>query len=223
MPAQPLKHPGSLFMRYSLVLVILLLLIVCFFSKTTSFLGANFFHCSLLDQLFAYYTYLGDGLFAIALMVVCFAMRKSTLAIKLFLVFILSGIVAQVLKKLFHAPRPKAFFAEQFYAHFIEGITHSGFTSFPSGHTTTAFAVAAILSFNCRKHITCMVAFWMAVLVGYSRVYLGQHFVEDVLAGIITGILSAIFIEYLYTIYSQKIKPTRQSSAIVYEQPAIGV
>ncbi|HJU46038.1 MAG TPA: phosphatase PAP2 family protein [Chitinophagaceae bacterium] len=210
-------------MRYSLALVILLLLIVCFFSKTTSFLGANFFHCSLLDQLFACYTYLGDGLFAIALMVVCFAMRKSTLAIKLFLVFILSGIAAQALKKLFHAPRPKAFFAEQFYTHFIEGITHSGFTSFPSGHTATAFAVAAMLSFNCRKHITCMVAFWMAVLVGYSRVYLGQHFVEDVLAGIITGVLSAIFIEYLYNIRSKKIKPTRQSSAIAYEQPAIGV
>lgn len=223
MPCQPLIHPRSLFIRYSLALVIFLLLIVCLFSKTSSFVGANFFHCPLLDQLFAYYTFLGDGLFAVMLALACFVLRRRAVAVKLFLVFILSGLAAQVLKKLFHAPRPKSFFAEQFYTHFIEGITHSGFTSFPSGHTTTAFAVAAILSFNCRRQTTCMIAFWTAVLVGYSRIYLGQHFVEDVLAGIITGISSAVFIEYIYKGYFKKTKPARKSPAIVYEQTAIGI
>lgn len=210
-------------MRYAFALVILLVLIVCFFSKTITFLGANFFHCQLLDQGFTYYTFLGDGLFAVILVLGYFIFRKRAVAIKLLLAFILSGFAAQVLKKIFHAPRPKAFFAENIYTHFIEGVTHSGLTSFPSGHTTTAFAVAAIISFNCSKKITCIITFWMAVLVGYSRVYLGQHFVEDVLAGIIIGVSTAVFIEYIYKVYSQKLKQTRKSPAIVYEQPAIGV
>lgn len=223
MPIHPVTQQRFLFLRYALTLVLLLLLIVCIFSKANSFVGANFFHCPLLDQVFTYYTFLGDGLCAVILILGCFVLRKRFVAVKLLSVFLLSGLAAQVLKKLFHAPRPKAFFAEHFYTHFIEGVTHSGFTSFPSGHTTTAFAIAAILSFNSDKRITCIVSFWLATLVAYSRVYLGQHFIEDVLAGIITGILSALLIEYLYKLYVTKVKANRRTPTIVYEHPVIGV
>src|SRR5215469_4778579 len=127
MSTQTFGQTRSLFMWYALVFVFFLLLIVCFFSKTTSFLGANFYHNHLLDNLFVYSTYLGDGLFAMGIVIVFLVLRKWAIAVKLFLSFILSGLTAQVLKKMSHMPRPKAFFVEHSYpyTHFITGVTHS--------------------------------------------------------------------------------------------------
>lgn len=65
-----------------------------------------------------------------------------------------------------------------------------------------------------------MVSFWAAVLVGYSRIYLGQHFLEDVIAGIITGVASAILVEYLFNLYLTRTQAARKSTANTYEQPA---
>ncbi len=68
--------------------------------------------------------------------------------------------------------------------------------SFPSGHTTTAFAVAIILG-----HFSTIFlpgALLLATLVGFSRIALGAHFPSDVAAGALLGCLcaSACFIWY---------------------------
>lgn len=214
------NNPGNLFKQHALALICPLILIVCCFTKTTSFLTANFFHCPELDWWFTHYTNLGDGIVVLILVVGYFLIKKNVLALKILASFLLSGLVVQVLKELFHAPRPRTFFTENFYRHFIEGVTHGGYASFPSGHTTTAFAVAAMLSFNTNKISVCMVSFWAAVLVGYSRIYLGQHFLEDVIAGIITGVAAAIIVEYLFNLYLTRTQAARKSTANAYEQPA---
>ncbi|MGN6420868.1 MAG: phosphatase PAP2 family protein [Pseudobacter sp.] len=214
------NNPGNLFKHHALILVCPLILIVCCFTKTTSFVAANFFHCPELDWLFTHYTNLGDGIVVLILVVGYFLSKKRSLALKVLATFLLSGLAVQILKELFHAPRPKTFFTENFYRHFIEGVTHGGYASFPSGHTTTAFAVAAILSFNTNKTPVCIISFWAAALVGYSRIYLGQHFLEDVIAGIITGVTSSIIVEYFFNLYLTRIKAARKSTATVYEQPA---
>jgi len=69
----------------------------------------------------------------------------------------------------------------------------SGYTSFPSGHTIAAFTLYTLLALMVPKSR----AFWglffaiMAVLVGISRVFLAQHFVADVLGGVVFGLLLA--------------------------------
>lgn len=214
------NNPGNLFKQYTLMLICPLLLIICCFTKTTLFINANFFHCPVLDWWFIHFTNLGDGIVVVILVIGYFIARKTVLAIKLLVTFLFSGLVVQVLKELFRAPRPKTFFAENFYQYFIDGVTHCGNASFPSGHTTTAFAVAAMLSFNTNKKTVCTLCFVAAVLVGYSRVYLGQHFVEDVTTGIIIGVASSIMIDYGYNGYLEKRKAARKNSAIQYEQPA---
>jgi membrane-associated phospholipid phosphatase len=75
--------------------------------------------------------------------------------------------------------------------------THPATWSFPSGHTTFAFATATIVSLNHRKwYITVPMYAWAAT-VGYSRLHLGAHFPTDVLGGMVIGTGSSFLVYYL--------------------------
>jgi len=216
---QPNKLAGTLFIQLSIMMGAFLLFFVIFFSKAVSFVWFNFYHNNWLDIFFTWFTYLGDGLVAVLVVVLLLVLGNKKLAGKLFVAFLVSGLMAQVLKNLFHAPRPQSYFLHQTYHHFIAGITHSGFASFPSGHTTTAFAVATLLACHIRRSITCVVFFILACGVGYSRIYLGQHFVPDVLAGMVIGISTAMIVENL-TLFIKIPKLKRYEAPIQHEQPA---
>lgn len=69
---------------------------------------------------------------------------------------------------------------------------HSGTYSFPSGHTTAAFASATSLSLSYRKWYVVIPAYTYAGFMGYSRMRLGMHYPSDVLGGMITGIGSGL-------------------------------
>jgi membrane-associated phospholipid phosphatase len=60
--------------------------------------------------------------------------------------------------------------------------------SFPSGHTSSAFALATSLSLSFPKWYVIVPSYTYAAAVGYSRMYLGVHYPTDVLAGMISGI-----------------------------------
>jgi membrane-associated phospholipid phosphatase len=141
---------------------------------------------------------LGDGLFAIAVIVVLFFYRKARLAFKLLFSFIISGFLAQLLKILFQEARPMVFMKGASYPYFVEGITNTGLNSFPSGHTTTAFAMASTIAFNIPNKSVPYLLLLLAIGVGYSRVYLGQHFFIDILGGAILGWTCSLFTEYLF-------------------------
>ena len=64
--------------------------------------------------------------------------------------------------------------------------------SFPSGHTTSAFATATCLSLSTKKWYITVPAFTYASLVGDSRMRLGVHYPSDVLAGMLIGIGSGL-------------------------------
>jgi membrane-associated phospholipid phosphatase len=78
--------------------------------------------------------------------------------------------------------------------------------SFPSGHTSLAFATAASLSLQCREWWVVVPAYAWATSVGYSRMYLGVHYPSDILGGAAAGIGSAYLSHWLnHKLFDKKV------------------
>jgi membrane-associated phospholipid phosphatase len=82
--------------------------------------------------------------------------------------------------------------------------THSGRYSFPSGHTTSAFAMATSLSLSYKKWYVALPAYLYAGMVGYSRMRLGVHFPSDVLGGMVIGVGSGLLVWQLDRLINKK-------------------
>ncbi|KIO76186.1 hypothetical protein TH53_16370 [Pedobacter lusitanus] len=168
-------------------------------SKLASFIQLNLYHTQWLDYFFTYYTLMGDGIISGIAVLILFFYKKKKAALTLLIAYLSSGIFAQLLKRMFTKPRPSLYF-EQIsfhYTHFVHGITNAHSGSFPSGHTTSAFAMATVLVLFLRNWKISLLCLISAVLVGYSRIYLAQHFLQDVVAGAITGSIFGFFSFYL--------------------------
>lgn len=161
----------------------------------------NPYHSSLLNYFFIPYTYVGDGFFIIALALFLFFLRKKYLSLMIISSYLISGIFVQILKSFISEARPAYFLANTNYPYFIKNVTLHNYHSFPSGHAASAFALAAVLSFSVKNKSYSILFLLLAALVGYSRIYLGQHFMDDVLPGSFLGIISAI----ICWIYFEKI------------------
>lgn len=148
---------------------------------------------AFVDFFFTYITHIGDGLAAIALCLLWLVRKKFAAAFVLFVGYAVSGIVAQIMKHSFEMARPAPYFkalGKNIPA--IDGVELlQSNTSFPSGHTATVFAMAtALVLTNSWWQKRWWLALLLAILVGYSRTYLGQHFLQDVLAGSVLGVMA---------------------------------
>ncbi|WP_405605973.1 phosphatase PAP2 family protein [Polaribacter sp. Asnod1-A03] len=175
----------SLFFLLSLTSVVL-------FNKFTLHLKINQFHSSFFDVLFKYSTFLGDGvLFAILGVTFFFIKRKMTY------VFLVSGVltllITHLLKKIIFKGilRPAGALGEE-SLHLIDGVKMAMMNSFPSGHTTTAFAIFTILCLYFSKCKSQYLWISLAIIAGFSRVYLSQHFLVDIFVGSFIGVLIGI-------------------------------
>lgn len=181
-----IAYLGVLLFGFSLHLV---------FGKEACFLFVNSNNTALGDLLFPYITYFGDGLtvllFAIILLFISY--RKS---ITLGFIYLFSSQIAQLLKRLVFSdfPRPSKYFEGKQHLHFINGIELHKMMSFPSGHTTSIFALMAFLAIITKNKKISILYLLVACLGAYSRMYLAQHFLEDLLAGSLIGVLTALLV-----------------------------
>jgi len=181
-----------------MVVPYLLILIICLviklnFSRPEIYFAVNRFNFPLADTLAPYITDLGDGWTAISLsLILMFVSYRKALIMGSS--YVITSISAQIIKFLFDAPRPKLYFGHQLdHAHFVKGVEILSQHSFPSGHTTTAFSAAVLLSYWSKNKGWAPVFLLLAILVGYSRMYLSEHFFEDVLAGSVIGFVLTLF------------------------------
>jgi membrane-associated phospholipid phosphatase len=92
-------------------------------------------------------------------------------------------VFTEILKPIVHRTRPGDAYPNEI---FPNSPTHG--SSFPSGHTTLAFATATTIALEYKKWYITVPAYLWAGSVGYSRMYLGKHYPTDVLAGAAIGI-----------------------------------
>ncbi len=166
--------------------------------KAESFRAMTPFHNEYADFFFRYFTHLGDGIFILALAALLAIRKKYFLSLGIVGGYLLSGLFAQIGKRVLNAPRPKAFFeamGETVYE--VPGMDVHLAGSFPSGHTASAFALAVFLICALPNKTLNWFILLGACLVGYSRIYLSQHFPVDVFAGAVIGSLSG-WVTYLF-------------------------
>lgn len=166
----------------------------------TAVLGKN--ECFLLfnanlgiaaDYFFAAITNGGDGfIWAVTLLVTIFILKQPKAWPLVVSGIVISTILTQVPKN-FITPiiqRPWAAIADHSLIHHVSFVQPLQSFSFPSGHTATAFSIYLTFCLLTSKKWWLYTGFVYAVLVGYSRVYLAQHFPLDVAGGITVAIIS---------------------------------
>jgi membrane-associated phospholipid phosphatase len=169
-----------------------------YWNRVNIFMLLNHQHSDVGDVLLKYYTYAGEGLIMVLFGVVLLALGKRKLGVLMILSFLLSGLLAQTIKRIEPKERPGLFFKKEVLVHSVDGNLLKGRTSFPSGHTTTAFAMFSLLAFAARNKGLQFLFFVMALFVGYSRIYLGHHFFEDTLAGAGIGFATSWLLFWLF-------------------------
>jgi membrane-associated phospholipid phosphatase len=151
-------------------------------------------HYPLTDLFFRYFTHLGDGIVPtiIALFLLAFRSWRHFLMVGCSAAF--SAIVAQLLKHAFFADadRPSMFFDRMPGIRTVEGLDLYQHFSFPSGHTTSAFATALALTVLIGSQRAAFTLALLASALGFSRIYLRQHFTVDALGGAMIGTMTAL-------------------------------
>lgn len=157
--------------------------------------GIQNIRCSFLDWLMPKITMLGDAgcvwLLLCALLIIFPKTRRTGVVMALSLV--LNALMCNcILKPLVGRTRPY-----DVDTSIILLINRQKDFSFPSGHTAISFAAAASLYLTNEKKLFIFSSI-LAILIAFSRMYLYVHYPTDILGGMIVGILSAIFANYIY-------------------------
>lgn len=146
------------------------------------------------DVFFYYLTYLGDGLFAFPFLVLWFVLKSKREALVITFSLLLASIFVQASKRILFTsmPRPAAFFEQQSDLHFVSGLELHRMSSFPSGHSMQIFVMLFAMALLYQTKVQQLALLTLAALVAFSRVYLLQHFLIDILVGSALGILCTL-------------------------------
>lgn len=155
------------------------------------FLILNDIYHPLADDVFRWITHLGDGwlYFILIILFLFISKRWFVHAASAFLFsFLASRIGKDLIFEGMHRPK-KYFEGTDTVIRTIEGLKIHDYDTFPSGHTVTAFSMFLILSLFFKKTGFALFFLVLAVLAGYSRIYLSQHFPNDVFFGSLIGVV----------------------------------
>lgn len=202
---QLLRHNRSYFISYA-VLFLAVGILQLLYTQEQLIRWVNAHNTPEADFLFQNFTYLGDGVFFVVMALLLFirSKRHGLLALGSFAVSSLTSIFLK--QVVFHGrPRPALFFADSGWEyHVIKGLNMATINSFPSGHTISAFAVFTLLALFDERKARGWALLIPGILVGYSRVYLFQHFTVDVFAGSLIGVLSSVLVYWAWEKQKQR-------------------
>jgi membrane-associated phospholipid phosphatase len=143
----------------------------------------------VFDWFFYIITQLGDQYVFILLAVIIYWTIDKKFAHKFVFTFMVSAIVNSGIKEIFKRPRPYLYPGVQSEPHW----NTTGY-AFPSGHAQAAGVIGYTLLYSSKKtgyKWMKYVGIAILILVPLSRVYLGQHFLSDVIVGTLLAFILA--------------------------------
>jgi membrane-associated phospholipid phosphatase len=176
-----------------LILLCCCLLIKLTFSKDEIYFAVNTRNYPWADYIAPYLTDMGNG-WTIVVLSVILVLYNYRIAFLMITTWAITSLSVQIVKYIFDAPRPKLYFKDQLSKmHFVKGVEILSYHSFPSGHTVTAFSSALLVTYLAKNKNWGILLLLIAILIGFSRMYLSEHFFEDVTAGSALGVFVTIF------------------------------
>lgn len=147
------------------------------------------------DVVMRYLTHAGDGIFALLVFIALLFIRIKTAVIALICFGLTAGVV-QLLKHTVFVKMKRPFYFLQSEANFriIDDFTYHTSNSFPSGHAASIFAICTVIAYQYKSKLSVQLLLVIfAILVALTRVYLCQHFLQDIIAGSLIGTLIAYY------------------------------
>jgi membrane-associated phospholipid phosphatase len=177
------------FLPYLLILLVMGILQLDF-SQISLLMTVNGVHHKWADIFFSFITHLGEG-WGFALVAIFLALYQKKWFVMVSFADAFASIIAQILKQkvFYEMHRPSHTLPKIFpYFHQVDGVELAEYHSFPSGHTNSAFVIMLVLTLALRQKSYGLLCFVLACLVGYSRMYLFQHYPCDVYFGSLLGV-----------------------------------
>lgn len=119
-----------------------------------------------------------------------------------------------IIKRLVERPRPSHTPDIEGLLHYVNGYRGGNF-GFVSSHAANSIGLALWLCLSFHKIIFSSVIVLWSLLTCYSRIYLGAHYLGDILGGLCVGILCAYIIYYLY----KKFVPKDEQLPVAKKEP----
>ncbi len=179
------------------IFIIICLPVLFVFSKTEIHLYVNQFHSPITDDIFRTITFMGSGWFIAIAALLCLLI-SFRISFIIAICGLINGIFIQFLKRVVFPgyDRPSGFLKDYEQLYLIPEMKLHAHFSFPSGHTAIAFCLFFCISIFFKNKWIQFLSFVFALIIGFSRVYLSQHFFIDMYFGSIISILltSGVFL-----------------------------
>lgn len=182
-----------------IIFLIVLITALLILGRDEFFLLINRHHTAFMDNMMSFITRVGEEWSILILLIIMVFVSKRYFIASL-LAYLLSTLITQSIKHFIPIDnyRPARYFAEKVQLNLVDGEALNHFHSFPSGHTATAFLVCTLCALIVKNQKAGVLFILLAISVGFSRMYLNQHFPEDVLGGSLIGVSVAIFVNYFW-------------------------
>ena len=138
-----------------------------------------------LDSIMEVFTFLGTVNFYILFITFIYWVVDARLGFRVFMLLMTIDVFGSALKQLLHQPRP-------YWIGDVKQMSIELNYGIPSTHASNTLSVWGYLAFQLKKRWLWILAIFLVLLIGISRLYLGVHFPHDVVGGWLIGLLVLI-------------------------------